>query len=140
VSCLDSCIVPEVFCNLAVGEMTVIRCAGGRAKYAINDLVTLNALVGINEIAIIHHTDCGLRHVTDEYMREKITLQDPLEAKKVDVDGLTITSLYKSLNDDIAWLRNHPLIKKDTKVTGLVFDIDDGSLKRVESITDLEYF
>lgn len=34
----------------------MIRCAGGRAKFAINDIAVLNTLIGINEIVIVHHT------------------------------------------------------------------------------------
>lgn len=42
-------------------------------------------------------------------------------------------SFYKSLRDDIAWLRAHPLIKSNTVLTGLIYDIDTGKLEKVSA-------
>ncbi|KAM0517084.1 hypothetical protein ACHAPE_005196 [Trichoderma viride] len=90
VTCMDQRVVPEEFCGLSTGELPVIRCAGGRARFAINDVVVLNTLIGINEIILIHHTDCGLTHKSTDYVREKIEGLSAVEAQKIDFDDLGI--------------------------------------------------
>ncbi|KAK0757256.1 hypothetical protein N5P37_009972 [Trichoderma harzianum] len=114
-------------------DLPVVRCAGGRARLAISDIAILNTLIGINEIILIHHTDCGLTHRSTDYMREKIEAISPLEAQKMDLEDLGIIDFEASINNDVSWLRNHPLIKKETKITGLLYDIDTGKLTKIAS-------
>ncbi|KAI0131838.1 hypothetical protein BJ170DRAFT_591820 [Xylariales sp. AK1849] len=68
---------------------------------------------------------CGLTHKTDEQMREKIEGLSLSAAAAIDFTDLAITDLHKSLTDDITWLRQHPLIKEGTTITGLVYNIDE---------------
>jgi hypothetical protein len=42
-------------------------------------------------------------------------------------------SPHESLKEDVAWLRQHPLIHKETIITGLVFDEDAGTLERAKA-------
>jgi carbonic anhydrase len=41
-------------------------------------------------------------------------------------------SVPQSVRDDVAYLRGHELIRKETKVTGFVYETDTGKLVRVE--------
>ncbi|PKK45846.1 hypothetical protein CI102_10461, partial [Trichoderma harzianum] len=133
VTCLDQRVHAEEFCGISTGDLPVVRCAGGRARLAISDIAILNTLIGINEIILIHHTDCGLTHRSTDYMREKIEAISPLEAQKMDLEDLGIIDFEASINNDVSWLRNHPLIKKETKITGLLYDIDTGKLTKIAS-------
>ncbi|KAL7910301.1 hypothetical protein GGI35DRAFT_492947 [Trichoderma velutinum] len=130
VTCLDQRVHAEEFCGISTGDLPVVRCAGGRARLAISDIAILNTLIGINEILLIHHTDCGLTHKSTDYMRERIEAISALEAQKLDLEDLGITDFEASINNDVSWLRNHPLIKKETKITGLLYDIDTGRLTK----------
>lgn len=86
VTCIDPRCVPEKFFNLDHGgerqwidhvwikltpptEVIVSRNAGGHVRKALQDINLLDTLFKIDEIAIIHHTDCGTTHVNDEGVR-----------------------------------------------------------------------
>ncbi|KAH8203210.1 hypothetical protein TruAng_002615 [Truncatella angustata] len=90
VSCMDPRVIPEELCGLSAGQIPVIRCAGGRAQLAVNDIAVLNALIGISEIVLIHHQDCGLMHKTDEQLRQKVTSLSVSAASNINFDGLAI--------------------------------------------------
>ncbi|KAL6901255.1 hypothetical protein GGI43DRAFT_433944 [Trichoderma evansii] len=103
VTCMDQRVVPEEFCGLSTSSNSFqyfIRCAGGRARFAVNDIVVLNSLIGINEIVLIHHTDCGLTHKSTDYVREKIEGISALEAKKIDFEDLDIKDFEVSMKND----------------------------------------
>jgi carbonic anhydrase len=48
----------------------VQRNAGGNVRHAIRDILILDKLFTLKEVAIVHHTDCGTLQFTNEGMRE----------------------------------------------------------------------
>lgn len=50
----------------------VVRVAGGNVRHALRDILILDSVVALEEIAIVHHTDCGTSHFTNESLREQI--------------------------------------------------------------------
>ena len=50
----------------------IIRNAGGRASDAMRTLHLLNALTHLGLVVVVHHTDCGASHVTDQEVRKNI--------------------------------------------------------------------
>lgn len=48
------------------------RNGGGHVRRAITDILALDQLVGLEEIMVIHHTDCGTLRYTNEGMRQKV--------------------------------------------------------------------
>ncbi|KAF2163186.1 hypothetical protein M409DRAFT_26629 [Zasmidium cellare ATCC 36951] len=133
VTCMDPRVIPEKFSNFEANKVPVIRCAGGRVKYAIHDILSLNTIVAIDEIVVIHHVDCGVMQVTDEAFQAEAKKRSESEAAKLDFEGMHIADLHESVKSDVAWLRNSPLIKSDTAVKGAIFDIVSGKLEVVES-------
>ena len=65
VTCMDARIIPSRALGLEEGDAHVIRNAGGRARDALRSLVISQRLLGTNEIAVIHHTDCGMLTFTN---------------------------------------------------------------------------
>jgi carbonic anhydrase len=53
-------------------EVIVHRNAGGNVRYALRDIEILDTLFVLDELVIIHHTDCGTLHFTDDQIREAI--------------------------------------------------------------------
>ncbi len=56
-------------------EVVVHRNAGGNIRHAIRDVLILDMLVKLDEIAIVHHTDCGMLRFTDEQLRTTLKEQ-----------------------------------------------------------------
>jgi carbonic anhydrase len=104
VTCMDSRIFPSRAFGLKAGDAHIIRNAGGRARDALRSLIISERMLGTNEIAVIHHTDCGL---------------------------LTINNQDFQAREDIEFLLSCPLIPPDVTVRGFVYDVRNGKLKEI---------
>jgi len=134
---------------LAEGDAHVIRNAGGRASDdAIRSLVINYKLLGMREFFVIHHTDCGMEFFTSDVMRDLLT--SSLETAELTAQGfkdvgkgpgsragefiewLTIKNQKQAVLDDVARIRNHPLVPKSIPVYGFLYDMRSGELIEVE--------
>jgi carbonic anhydrase len=132
-TCMDARLDPAKFAGLAEGDAHVIRNAGGRASDdAIRSLVISYKLLGTREWFVIHHTECGMATFTDEIMRG--LLASSLETATIDkrgwrdtgrgpgssearyIDWLTIDDNARSLVEDVARIRSHPLVNKSIPI------------------------
>ena len=129
-TCMDARLDPAKFLGLQEGDAHVIRNAGGRASDdAIRSLVISYKLLGTREFVVIHHADCGMLTFTNEQLRDQ--LRRDLDANASNVDFLPFTDLDESVRQDVATIRNSPLIPKDIPVTGFVYDVRTGRLREV---------
>jgi carbonic anhydrase len=147
-TCMDARLDPAKFAGLAEGDAHVIRNAGGRASDdAIRSLVISHKLLGTQEWFVIHHTDCGMETFTDEIMRG--LLASSLETATIDkrgwrdtgkgpgssearyIDWLTIDDNARSVVEDVARIRSHPLVNKSIPVHGYIYDVKSGRLVEV---------
>jgi carbonic anhydrase len=129
VTCMDARIVPSRQLGLDEGDAHVIRNAGGRARDALRSLVISQQLLGTREVAVIHHTDCGMLTFRNEELRAR--LRDQLGASADDVDFLPFTDVEQSVRDDVAFLRGSPLIPRDIAIRGFIYDVRTGRLSEV---------
>ncbi|KAK7472453.1 hypothetical protein VKT23_000568 [Stygiomarasmius scandens] len=131
------CIDPRVnsFVNSVLPYTVVARNAGGLSKSAVRDIV-VSQEIGVRDVAVIHHTDCGMTHFSSESLRQKIKQDNPddsVVAKLVDeMDFDHIEDLEVSVKSDVKYLKEHALVKKETKITGWIYDIKTGKITRVD--------
>ena len=148
-TCMDARLDPAKYAGLAEGDAHVIRNAGGRASEdAIRSLVISYKLLGTREFFVIHHTDCGMQAFTDEVIRgllassletAELTPQGFLDVGKGPgsrvgeyIEWLTVKDPRQAVLDDVAQIRNHPLIPKSIPVYGYIYDVRSGKLIEVE--------
>jgi carbonic anhydrase len=128
VVCMDARLHPEKFLDLEIGDAHVIRNAGGRASDdAIRSLIISNSLLGTQEFAVIHHTDCGMLTFSNDDMVEKLG-EDAAE-----IDFLPFADNEASVREDVERIRRHPLIPDSIPVTGFIYDVETGRLTEVVS-------
>ncbi len=126
-TCMDARLHPASFLGLKVGDAHVIRNAGGRASDdAIRSLVISEQLLGTNTVVVIHHTDCGMLTFSNDDLRSK--LQQDLHADASHIDFLPFKNLEQSVRDDVAAIKNSPLIPKNIEVSGFIYDVHSGKL------------
>lgn len=129
-TCMDSRIDPDRILGLQEGDAHVIRNAGGRASDdAIRSLVISYRLLGTREFLVIHHTDCGMRTITNEYMREE--LGRDFGEHVPDVDFMPISDPDETVRGDVDAIRSSPMIREDISVSGFVYDVHTGQLHQV---------
>ena len=129
VTCMDARIDPAKAFGLKEGDAHVIRNAGGRAREALRSLVISQRLLGTNEIAVIHHTDCGMVRFTNQDLHAKV--KQDLGADASNIDFLPFTDIEESVREDLAYLLSSPLIPGDVVIRGFVYDVHSGRLNEV---------
>ena len=126
-TCMDARLLPSRFLGLEEGDAHVIRNAGGRASDdAIRSLAISQQLLGTNEVVVIHHTDCGMLTFSNEDLRKK--LKQELNANAEHIDFLPFKDLEQSVRDDVATIKNSPLLLKNIEVSGFIYDVKSGRL------------
>lgn len=134
-TCMDARLDPLAFLNAQLGDIHVIRNAGGRVtEDVIRSLVISEQLLGTEEILVIHHTDCGMQNFQNEdlYARieEKLGEQAGREARKYDF--LPFKNLVESVREDIEKLKQSSLIPDHIRIYGAIYDVHTGKVEVVE--------
>jgi carbonic anhydrase len=151
-TCMDARLDPAKYAGLAEGDTHVIRNAGGRASDdAIRSLVISYKLRGTREWFVIHHSNCGMEFFTDDVIRG--LLANSLETAALGADGFTdvgsgpgsdeakyidwlaIADNERSVVEDVARIRNHPLVSRSIPIYGYIYDVTTGRLVEVVDAT-----
>lgn len=130
VTCMDSRLHVAQALGLALGDAHILRNAGGRVtEDMIRSLVISQQQLGTREIIVIHHTDCGAQTFDNATFAQQ--LEHDLGVDVHDRDFLPFTDVEESVREDIALLRQCPLIPDDVTISGAVYDVDTGRMREV---------
>ncbi len=130
-TCMDSRYTAQGILGYDLGDVHVIRNAGGRVTDdAIRSLVLSASLLGTRGCVLIHHTDCGLCGTSNDELRDAV-----LETSGVrpGIDFLPIENLENSVRDDIAALHACPYLPPGYEVAGFTYDVETGRLHPVDA-------
>ncbi len=129
VTCMDARLDPAKALGLEEGDAHVIRNAGGRVTEAIRSLIISQTLLGTAEVAVIHHTDCGMLTFTDESIRKRLEQERGVNADHMAF--LPFSDLEESVRNDLATYKSSRLLRQDVVVRGFVYDVKTGKLKEI---------
>lgn len=130
VTCMDSRLHVAQALGLALGDAHILRNAGGRVtEDMIRSLVISQQQLGTREIVVLHHTDCGAQTFTNEDFA--VQLKRDLGGDVAGQDFLPFTDIEESVREDIALLKQSPLIPDDVEISGAVYDVDTGRMTEV---------
>lgn len=143
VTCMDTRLTELLPAALGIknGDCKIIKNAGGVVSSAFGSVVRslLVAIIelGVEEVMIIGHTDCGVSHIDADMM---IT---HMQKRGIDTDTIDLIkycgvdfekwlagfdTVEASVAETVDMLRNHPLIPKDVRIGGYVIDTVTGEL------------
>jgi len=136
VTCMDPRLLPAQALGLVEGDAFIVRNAGGRAAEALRSILVAQQVIGAKDIAVFHHTDCGMLKFKDYHLREKLKANPPKKNVSVSsavesISFLTFDDLEQSVRDDVSFLKEHPLIFEDSKITGWIYDVKDGKIRQI---------
>ncbi len=152
-TCMDARLDPAKYAGLAEGDAHVVRNAGGRATDdAIRSLVISHKLLGTSEWFVVEHTDCGMLYFDDTSMGD--LLAGSLETAELTPDGFrnatepggspegryikwhTIADQARAVTEDVARIRNHPLVDPKVAIYGYVYDVKTGRMNEIAAATE----
>ncbi|THH29731.1 hypothetical protein EUX98_g4457 [Antrodiella citrinella] len=134
ITCMDARI--NVYAELGIkeGDAHIIRNAGGSAKDALRSVIISQRLLGTREIAVFHHTGCGMLTFTSPQLKKIVKDSDPSNpaAQAVDhIDFLEFSDLELSVKEDVSFLKESALVLPGTVITGWVYDVETGKIKQI---------
>jgi carbonic anhydrase len=133
--------------GLKNGDVKMIKNAGGIISdpfgNEIRSLLVAIYELHVQEVMVIHHTNCGACHMNAQSMTDHLIAHG---IKKETIDGIIANGLdfnewlkgfedtERSVRNTVALIRRHPLIASDIIVRGFIIDSTTGELKEV--VTD----
>src|SRR5262245_751811 len=135
IGCVDSRVDPSDVLGLKLGEAVVMRNIGGRVTPdALRSWALLGRLGGGHSpsgghLAILHHTDCGIRRLASYPEQLAAFFEIPV----ADLAGKAVDDPYASVRIDVDIAR-HRLAS--LRISGLVYDVDTGLVAVVVPATD----
>ncbi|KAL5093432.1 hypothetical protein Trisim1_011234 [Trichoderma cf. simile WF8] len=133
VTCCDPRVLPDQFLGGFGMKVSEVRNAGGRASEALRSLICVDHVLGVGAVIVIHHTDCGLTHLRNDFLHSSLTQRAPENAAEIaKMDFLEILDLKASVVEDMKIIKDSPYLRKDLKVYGYVYDIKTGKLQDVQ--------
>lgn len=143
VTCMDTRLTELLTASMGIknGDVCIIKIAGGiitnQYDTAVRSLLIAIYELGVTDIMVIGHTDCGARHLeTDEIIKtmhdKGVDTAAPDIAKDLGTDlrqWLTgFEDTERAVRQTVSLISNHPLIHKGISVTGYIIDITTGGL------------
>lgn len=142
-TCMDTRLVELIPAALGIknGDVKMIKNAGGMITNPFGSVVRslLVAIIelGVEEIMVIGHTDCGVAGMNAEEMIEHLKKrgisQDHIDM--MDYCGIDFKTwlrgfdcVEESVHDAVELLQNHPLMPKDVTISGYVINTETGEL------------
>jgi carbonic anhydrase len=132
VTCMDARIDVYRVLGLRPGEAHVIRNGGGLVTPdVLRSLVISQRKLGTREIALIHHSECGLIGFDDDEFKAGIRAETGVEPPW---ESGSISDLDADVCRAVADVRTNPMLPHRDAVRGFVYDVAKGVLREVESV------
>lgn len=144
VTCMDTRLVKLLPAALGLrnGDVKIIKNAGGTITNpfdsTVRSLLVAIYELGVNEIMIIGHTNCGVQGMDGsemlDLMRKRGIDEEHISLMKhcgIDLESWLhgFDDTEKAVNETMDLIRNHPLVPKDVTVRGYIMDSYTGGLK-----------
>lgn len=146
-SCMDTrltLLLPAAL-GMKNGDVKIIKNAGGVISHpygsVIRSLLVCIYELGIEEILVIGHYDCGMQNLQSDKITEKMLCAgisaEAIEKVKSEIDYdkwlRGFDCVEQSVADTVKLIKNHLLIPKNIHVYGLLMDPETGRLDIVNT-------
>jgi carbonic anhydrase len=129
VCCADHRADPAHVFQLKPNEAVVLRNPGGRITPALlQELAVLATIVAVEhldsnvELLVMHHTDCGMTHLSPQRDAAVLTAMFGTTPS----DALHLADPFQAVAADVESLRTNPFLPPTLIIGGLVYDLDTG--------------
>ncbi|MEU8352831.1 MULTISPECIES: carbonic anhydrase [unclassified Streptomyces] len=129
VACMDARLDLHDALGLSLGDCHTIRNAGGVVTDdTIRSLTISQRALGTRSVVLIHHTNCGLESLTEEFRHE-------LEMEVGQRPNWAVEA-FRDVDQDVRQsmerVRTSPFLPHTDDVRGFVFDVTTGLLREID--------
>ena len=137
-SCMDTRLtqlLPAAL-NIKNGQAKIIKNAGAVISHpygsVMRSLLVAVYSLGVSDIMVIGHTDCGMEKLDLECLKNKMHDRG-VSTDNIEMDWLGgFDNANKSILHSVGIIKNHPLIPKDINVRGFLMDINTGKISEIK--------
>ena len=130
-ACMDYRIALWEAFGLKIGDAYVLRNAGGIVtEDVIRSLLIAHYRLGVEEVLIVNHTECGMQTFRDEELRADIRRRrgtDTIAPEQFHA----FQSLEDNVRQQIQRIKSHPWMPDHIPVNGCIYDVHTGRLSVV---------
>ena len=142
-TCMDTRLVELLPAALGIrnGDVKLIKNAGGMITgpfdSAVRSLLVGIIELGVEEVMVIGHSDCGVAHINADMMIQHL-IQRGVSQEHIDMMrycGIDFEQWLRgfdcvevSVRETVDLLRNHPLMPADVVIKGYIIDTETGEL------------
>ncbi|WP_250707957.1 carbonic anhydrase, partial [Actinomyces sp. 217892] len=131
VACMDRRLDVMSLFGLRAGEAYVIRNAGGLVTEDVRrSLAVAQHALGVEEVLLVRHTDCGMHGLDDEALLSALT---EATGQRPTWRPGGFADLEEDLRRALASLARDPHVPAGATARGFVYDVVDGSLTEVRA-------
>ena len=128
VTCMDTRLDPLRMLNAAIGDLHVLRNAGGLVTADVErSLVISQRRLQTTRIDVIMHTSCGMNGLDEDALRAEIASAGAEPPSRFG----SFADLEAELRRGVALLRSNPALQNRTQIRGYVYDLGTSTLKLV---------
>ncbi|MEV6649768.1 carbonic anhydrase [Streptomyces sp. NPDC051219] len=129
VACMDARLDLHAALGLELGDCHTIRNAGGVVTDdTIRSLTISQRALGTRSVILIHHTNCGLESLTEDFRHE---LEDEVGQRPA-----WAVEAFRDVEQDVRQsmqrVRTSPFLPHTDDVRGFVFDVTTGLLREID--------
>ncbi|GAA2961573.1 carbonic anhydrase [Streptomyces enissocaesilis] len=131
VACMDARLDLHGALGLELGDCHTIRNAGGVVTDdVIRSLTISQRALGTRSVILVHHTNCGLESLTEDFRHE-------LEAEVGQRPSWAVES-FRDVEQDVRQsmqrVRTSPFLPHTDDVRGFVFEVSTGLLREIDPV------
>jgi carbonic anhydrase len=129
---MDYRINVEHVLGLKNGDANIIRNAGGLATGdALRSLIISTHLLGVEEIMVINHTECGMLKFEDAEFMHHLEYSSGIATVTPEA-FYAFSNLEFNVNRQVQRIKSHPWIPDIVQVRGFIYDVNTGLLREVK--------
>ena len=136
-SCMDTRLTELLPAALGIrnGDVKIIKNAGGVISHpfgsVIRSLMVAIYELGVKEVMVVAHSDCGACHMNSNEMIEHMKARG-IKQETIDMIRFCgVEETEKSVKGTVRAIMEHPLIPEDIIVRGFIIDSVTGELTKV---------
>ena len=130
VTCMALRIDPIRIVGMSAGDVKILRNAGARVTDdMLRTLLLATYLLEVKRVLVMPHTDCRMASGTEEQIHQALFDASGVDTRSIEIR--TVTDQVAALKEDVASIKNYPILPKDLEVVGAIFDVKTGELRKI---------